>query len=323
MSPSTKRLLVSVGAVAMLAAVLSLTGAPAASGQTSDEAVPVVAAPAPASRAESSGPRTSPGFAGTGAAENGMASEATVESDGTFEGQPMGGESVIGADGRVQVTDTTQYPARAIGQIELIDSDGGSFICTGWLIDPDTILTSGHCAYNPSPFGDAIIQSAQFFPGRNGSFDPYGGCNVTDVFSRSGWRINGQAKHDWAVMELDCTIGNTVGWLGYFALPGVNQLDGKTGRVEGYPGDKPYGTHWKMSGTMASRSDANMIHYAIDTAGGQSGSPIMVANRPACGGPCGMGIHSYGSGGNPPLNSGPRITFTNFDLISDFAAIDH
>ena len=319
MSRFTKRAIVGAAVAGLVASLTTFTGVPGAGAQVGDEAVPVAIGTSAGSGAESSGPLTSAGFAGTGVTENGIAPEATVVSDGTFEGQPIGGESVIGADGRVQVLDTTQYPARAIGQIELTDSFGDDYICTGWLIDQNTILSSGHCAFNPSPSGNAVIQSAQFFPGRNGGTDPFGGCAVTSVFSRSGWRINGQAKHDWAAMQLNCNIGNTVGWLGYFSVPGVNQLDGKTGRVEGYPGDKPFGTHWKMSGTMASRTDLNMIYYGLDTAGGQSGSPIMVANRPSCGGPCGMGIHSYGASGNPPLNSGPRINSTNFGLISDFA----
>lgn len=320
----TKRAAVAVALAALGASLTAVTGAPAATGQEAGDDAPVpieVLSAPPAAVGESGGALTSPGSPGTGVlTESGLAPEATVVSDGTFEGEPLRGESVIGADGRRQVTDTTQYPARAIGQIEGFQNSGpnpGGFICTGWLIDPNTILTSGHCAFEGG-FNDPI-QSAQFFPGRNGASDPFGGCNVVSIFAKSGWRLRGAAKHDWALMQLDCNIGNTVGWLGFFSVPRINQLDGKTGRVEGYPGDKPFGTHWKMSGTMAARTDANMIYYPIDTAGGQSGSPIMVANRPSCGGPCGMGIHSYGASGNPPLNSGPRITTKNFNTIADLA----
>jgi len=312
----TKRAAIALAVAALGASLTAVTGAPAATGQEAGDSGPVQIEilSAPPVLGGESGALTSPGSPGTGVlTEAGLAPEATVVS-GSREGQPIGGESVIGVDGRQQVTDTTQYPASAIGQIEFTQG-GDSFICTGWLVDPEFILTSGHCAYDPTPFGGDPVDAAQFFPGRNGAFDPFGGCNVTGLFAKSGWRTQGKAKHDWAVMRLDCAIGNTVGTLGFFAVPGLNQLDGKTGRVEGYPGDKPFGTHWKMSGTMASRTDASMVYYPIDTAGGQSGSPIMVANRPSCGGPCGMGIHSYGATGNPPLNSGPRITTQNFQTI--------
>ena len=87
-------------------------------------------------------------------------------------GMPAGIESVIGDDGRVRVTDTESYPASAIGQIELTSAwspEPGDFICTGWLIDPNTILSSGHCAYQPIAAGDATsIESVFFAPGRDG-----------------------------------------------------------------------------------------------------------------------------------------------------------
>lgn len=324
----TKRAAIIGALVALAGTLASVSGAPAASGQEAGGPVPVeMLAGGPATAAPTTA-QVSPGSAGTQQlTESGLAPEATV-TQGHGGGEPMGAESVIGADGRVQVVGsaTQNYPASAIGQIEFTDFDGGSFICTGWLIDRNSILTSGHCSFNPSPAGNHIIQSAQFFPGRSSCdqnfqncVNPFGGCNVTSAFALSGWRISGRAKDDWSIQQLDCNIGNTVGWLGYFSVPGVDQLDGKTARVEGYPGDKPPGTHWKMSGTIASRTNANNVFYPMDTAGGQSGSPIMVANRPSCGGPCGMGIHSYGAGGNPPLNSGPRITGTNFTTIQDIA----
>ena len=323
MSRFTKRTIIVAAVAGLVASLAAVGGAPAASGQGTDEAVPVVAAAAASAGVESSGPLTSPAFAGNGPTErSGVAPEATVISDGTFDGRPVNGESVIGPDGRVQVTDTTQYPARAIGQIELVDFDGGEFICTGWLIDSNSILTSGHCAFNPAPTGDHIIQAAQFFPGRNGGFDPFGGCNVTSAFSRAGWRVNGLAKDDWAVLGLDCPIGNTVGWLGYFSLSAVNGLDGKTARVEGYPGDKPFGTHWKMSGTIAARTDANNVYYPMDTFGGQSGSPLFKWNRPECGGPCSAGVHAYGAAGSPPMNSGPMLTAGRISSILAQAAVN-
>ncbi len=315
MSRFSRRTAIMVAIILGLAGLTAVGGAPSASGQ---EASPpaIVALPAPPRGVQETGTLVSPGFAGT-ATEAGVAPEATVRT-GQFEGEAVSPESVIGADGRVQVTNTTQYPASAIGQIEFTQ-DTAQFICTGWLIDSNSILTSGHCSFDPSPSGGNIIESAQFFPGRNGGTDPFGGCNVVSVFAKSGWRLHGRVKDDWSIQQLDCNIGNTVGFLGYFSLTAVNGLDGKTARVEGYPGDKPFGTHWKMSGTISARTDANNVYYPMDTFGGQSGSPIMVANRPSCGGPCGMGIHSYGASGNPPLNSGPRITNANFNTISDVA----
>ena len=240
---------------------------------------------------------------------------------GGADASPIVMRSVIGGDGRTQVTDTTVYPARAIGQIELTQN-GDMFICTGWLIDANTILASGHCAFNPSPGGGDSIETATFSAGRNGGTDPYGTCNVLSVYAPKAWRVNGKSAHDWSLMQLDCAVGDTVGWLGYFFKEGVTSLEGTPAVAEGYPGDKSFGTQWVMDGSIKA-STAQMVFYKMDTFGGQSGSPIFQPNRPSCGGPCAMAVHSYGVGGTGPgakNNSGPRITAKRFDLISELAA---
>lgn len=154
MSRLTKRMLASVGAVALLASIMSLTGSASAAPRVGDDEVPIQLLDAPPATAESSGPLTSPASPGTGATERGIAPEATVVSDGTFEGQPAHGESVIGTDGRVQVTDTTVYPARAIGQIEFFQANGGepgNFICTGWLTTTRSSPPVTASSTRPSP----------------------------------------------------------------------------------------------------------------------------------------------------------------------------
>lgn len=71
---------------------------------------------------------------------------------------------------------------------------------------------------------------------------------------------------------------------------------------------------WTMSGSIG-RQSATQLSYAMDTAGGQSGSPVY-QNRATCNGPCGMAIHAYAATGNRPLNSGTRITKVVFDFIN-------
>jgi glutamyl endopeptidase len=77
---------------------------------------------------------------------------ALVPGDGSIE-------SVIGTDNRYRITNTTSYPYRAITHIT--SSIGG---CTGWLIDPDTVVTAGHCLHNGS-----WASNVRVYPGRNGS----------------------------------------------------------------------------------------------------------------------------------------------------------
>ena len=97
-------------------------------------------------------------------------------------------------------------------------------------------------------------------PGAMARVDPFGSCNVLQAYSPEGWRVDGKFTADWSLMHLDCAIGDTVGWLGFFWKAGADGLKGLKVRVEGYPGDKPFGTQWRMNGTI-SASNKNMAYY--------------------------------------------------------------
>lgn len=233
-------------------------------------------------------------------------------------------ESVIGADGRVQVIDTTLYPHRAIGQLDIV-VNGQMLYCTGWLIDRNTVVTAGHCAYYPGGANDPI-DSATFVPGRNhngvSTYAPYGVCAVNGLWTPYGWRVLARRAYDWAIMQLDCTVGDTVGWFGMYSLPGTNRFAGTRARIQGYPMDKVPSTQWQMADDIHHSTDRRLF-YRIDTAGGQSGSPVFKWNRPSCGGPCSFGIHTYGFyPGQTTYNSGTRITATVFDKIISLRALN-
>jgi len=315
MSRSTKRVAIIV-ALALLAGLSLVTnGSPAASQAEAAPAPPALEAitlpegyAPPAARPGA----VSRAYAGTGA------EAASGSTNDGVEGQPLGAESVIGPDGRTRVTPTTGYPARAIGQIEGFDNEAGGFTCTGWLIDANTILTSGHCLYPPGTSLDNIAESIEFFPGRNRTIDPWGSCFGLNGWSPTAWIQNETPNADYAIIQLDCDIGDTVGWFGFFSLPGAGDLLHRRARVQGYPGDRPAGTHSGMSDRIE-RSQAKMVFYDIDTAAGQSGSPVWWT-RASCGGPCGMAVHSYGVGvGGLNFNSAARITTARFAEIADIA----
>jgi glutamyl endopeptidase len=324
MNRTVKRLL--FGAVALsLIGLASIDAPPSASGQD----------PAPSiSMGDTAGPVTPlEGFSGI-APGGGEYAPAPTTNDGEG-GQPTGAESVIGPDGRVRVTNTTSAINRRIGQIEFFQANGlnpGNYICTGWIIDNNSILTSGHCVFDP-PIGSGgggggIIESATWYPGRNGATDPYGGCPVSVIYAPpTQWQTNGQAYWDYGVMNFAnpgpcASIGTTLGTFGLFSTTNLNGLNNLQATVQGYPGDKPFGTEWKMNGRIA-KANKQMTFYPMDTFGGQSGSPVWW-NRTggACVGPCGYAIHSYGVGLAGPgqtNNAGPRITAFRVGQIRDWA----
>jgi glutamyl endopeptidase len=231
-------------------------------------------------------------------------------------------ESVINVDDRSRVTDTTAYPSSAIGLLEL-RAGGSAFRCTAFLVDRNTALTSGHCVHEGGTgASDPFYTDHVFTPGRNGAGSPFGSCGTTELWTLPGWYDGNSEYQDLGILQLDCDIGETVGWFGYFALPGRHDLEGFRDHLRGYPGDKPFGTMW-TDRKQIRVSQGQMVFYRNDTFGGQSGSPVFQWGS-HCAGPCAMAVHGYGWGhdGRPHHgnNHGPRIDVARWDLIASIAA---
>ena len=323
-SPVPSRVLVVAGLVVVLLAT-STGGASAAPAQAADPAPTITVLPTPTEP----GPTSSRAHVPSGSARfSATTSPETSAVPATPEGVPQsiigGQESVIGADGRerVSLAVTSTFPLSAIGQIEF-RQDGTGYICTGYLIDGNSVLTAGHCSFDGGQ--NDPIESATFFPGRersNGAVvNAFGSCSMTAVWAPDQWKLEGKVAHDYSVQQLGpgCDFSETAGSFGLFTLPGDNAFAGRRLRVEGYPGDKPYGSRWRMAGEVY-RNNINTLFYPMDTFGGQSGSPLFKWNRPSCGGPCSAGVHAYGSIGNPPMNSGPMLTAARISTILAVAA---
>ena len=221
---------------------------------------------------------------------------------------PKGIESIIGADNRVRVDPTTSFPARAT---VLITFSAGR--CTGWLIGSNTVVTAGHCVH---PGGGGAFYPAgsyRIYPGRNGASSPYGSCTARWTASVVGWTVNGDDQYDYGAIKLNCSIGNTTGWYGYFWTSA--SLTGLPTIINGYPGDKPL-TQWR-SNDLVRLTQTLRVFYQNDTVGGVSGAPVYY-NRAGCG-ICSMAVHAYGTYGLPPFstnNHGTRITQAVFDNLT-------
>ncbi len=221
-------------------------------------------------------------------------------------------EVVIGRDDRIRVNNTKTYPWCSICSLLITARDNSRWIGTGWLVGNRTIITAGHVVYIHGRGGWA--KSVEVIPGRNAADRPYGSCVATSLKSVKGWTKSRKRSHDYAAIILpkSCSYGKQLGYFGYGNYS-RGTLKNLTVNLSGYPGDKPSGTQWWHARRVQTVTSRRLV-YNIDTAGGQSGSPVW---RIKDGKRYAVGIHTNGSSSG---NSATRITKPVFDNIKKWKA---
>lgn len=189
-----------------------------------------------------------------------------------------GGAAVIGADGRVRITNTTAFPWSAVVYLELYDSLGlveGS--CTGTFISATAILTAAHCLYGEGGWTVDI----RVVPGKNGTAEPFGWEWATDWWVPDAWYFDpGNEDWDWGLITLPPDLGLAAGWWSVALLSTATlSLPDLEPAIAGYPADKPDGTMWFGYRPGFLTVQPFLLIHDIDTAPGQSGSAVVITSR--------------------------------------------
>ncbi|QAY79351.1 serine protease [Sphingosinicella sp. BN140058] len=236
---------------------------------------------------------------------------------------PVKLESIIGLDERTQILDTQNWPWRMICALA-IEGPWGNFVGTGWFVGPKTVITAGHCVYEPNAMGGWATKIT-LTPGASGSQEPFQSVVATRFETTDQWLNAQDPDFDMAVIHLDVALGSQVGWFGVASLPDAT-LQNFQVNVSGYPVDKGGRQQWWARNRIRGLTPRR-VFYDVDTMGGQSGAPVFIIQSEGAA-PQVVGIHAYGVGGAVPasvpqdVNSAPRIIPEVITLIKQWVAKD-
>ncbi len=132
-----------------------------------------------------------------------------------------------------QQNNVTAYPWRTNVRV-FFTQGGGSFICSGTLIDARTVITAGHCLHQGG--GGAWSTNVSVSAGWDGDDDAFGSANGIQLFSWTAWTSSTDYDWDIGYIRLDRPIGALTGTLGYGYNNANSHFTGNTHHHAAYPG---------------------------------------------------------------------------------------
>jgi len=190
---------------------------------------------------------------------------------------------------------------------------------TGWLVGDNLVLTAGHNILTRSGHRYPWVRVR---PGVDNDMPlEVDGVILEETVSdidrllvSPEWNDFRNPELDWGVIVLNENFGELAGSLAMQAWTTQELLDAPEMEISGYPDHRNY-EQWFDIGHLTGVGD-RILQYRIDTSGGQSGSPIMIADDSVAS-PQGrtvvVGIHNYGDSG---YNQGTRVTPSIIDAVN-------
>ncbi|MFX1419157.1 MAG: trypsin-like peptidase domain-containing protein [Promethearchaeota archaeon] len=220
-------------------------------------------------------------------------------------------------DNRTQISDTSIYPWSTICKLFITSADNNQFIGSGAILDEYHVLTCGHCVYLHDYGGWA--SEVKVVPGMAGTYEPFGHAIATNYRTYDAWVQGEMYQHDWAVITLDRTIGNLTGWMGRKTADPSSSIYTGVLHTAGYPGDLDFGNYMYYDSDLGETADDYNHWFWMDTAGGQSGSPVWQNDS---GDLYILTINAYEYEGGTYANFGTRLNNDKLARISEWIAED-
>ncbi|WP_317300711.1 trypsin-like serine protease [Allobaculum stercoricanis] len=205
--------------------------------------------------------------------------EQTFEESFTMEGIDIVPFKVIGEDEREKVKDPNQAPYNSLVKIK-IKFAKGTYFSSGFLIDESNILTAGHAVYDPDH--GAVEKVTVVIGGTNEVYEL--GPNAIFV-SPEYVKDPDNHSEDAGLIHLNTPL---TGKRKYFTLANeatINSLVDQKNKVQlaGFTNESGVDIKdlvpWTMKGTILTTTvngQPNMLLHDVDTASGQSGSPLFI-----------------------------------------------
>ena len=213
--------------------------------------------------------------------------------------------TVFGSDDRIWLdyNSRASYPYRAVVSAVSWFPNGDCRVGTAVVVDHHTLLTCGHCVYDPDRGGWA--DAVDLIPGRDNDSWPYGSTYASYMVVPGSYYNNLEWTWDIAVLNTPDDLGSVVGWFG-MSWQGAS-LQGEDVYTIGYPASTM--AEMQTSGRIETSATEYFL-FTMDTSGGQSGSPIY--RWESDGWPHILGIVR---GEDNTTNYGVRLTEDKFDWI--------
>jgi V8-like Glu-specific endopeptidase len=191
---------------------------------------------------------------------------------------------VPGGGGQLtQVTSSRTYPYDVIGMV----ATG----CTGALVMKHFVLTAPWCVYDTEK--KQFYTNLDFTPALNGSDNPVGVVKWKNVWIAKGFQDTGDLTQAFALIELEGSPGDQLGWFGFGPMQGSGNVTSLT--LTGYPfAGVPQNTVWEAQCNIDSNEkNAYFYHCPGDgkTLVTMLGAPFYAKGKTANDGAQLLGIH--------------------------------